>query len=71
SYSLSNNAGGLFTIDPSSGIVTVVAALDYETTSRHTITVVATSTDGSTSNQSYIISLTDDKSEFTATAITE
>ncbi|WP_050979873.1 cadherin repeat domain-containing protein, partial [Enterovibrio norvegicus] len=66
SYSLSNTAGGLFTIDPSSGIVTVAAALDYETATSHTITVVATSTDGSTSNQSYIISLTDDKSEFTA-----
>ncbi len=58
-YSLSNNAGGLFTIDSNTGVVTVNAALDAETAISHTITVVATSTDTSTSTQSYTISVTD------------
>ncbi|WP_028023252.1 cadherin domain-containing protein [Enterovibrio calviensis] len=71
SYTLSDNAGGLFAIDPTTGVVTVASALDYETATQHNITVVATSTDGSTSNQTYTVTLSDDNSEFTATAITD
>ncbi|WP_039731862.1 cadherin repeat domain-containing protein, partial [Enterovibrio norvegicus] len=46
-FTLTDNAGGLFTIDPDSGKVTVAGALDYETATSHNITVQATSTDGS------------------------
>ena len=42
-YSLSDNAGGRFSIDSDTGIVTVLdgSLLDYETNTSHTITVVA------------------------------
>ncbi|WP_108326791.1 cadherin domain-containing protein [Limnohabitans sp. MMS-10A-192] len=46
-YSLSDDAGGLFAIDENTGVVTVLGALDYETAQSHDITVVATSADGS------------------------
>ncbi|MEZ9526521.1 beta strand repeat-containing protein [Enterovibrio norvegicus] len=71
SYSLSDNAGGLFAIDAVTGVVTVASALDYETATNHNITVVATSTDGTTSNQTYNIALTDDTSEFSASALAD
>jgi hypothetical protein len=41
-YRLTDNAGGLFAIDAQTGVVTVAKALDFETASSHTITVVAT-----------------------------
>ncbi|MDA9190553.1 cadherin domain-containing protein, partial [Alphaproteobacteria bacterium] len=47
SYALTNDAGGLFTIDSTSGVVSLAGQLDYETATSHTITVEATSTDGS------------------------
>ena len=73
SYSLSSNPGGLFQIDPATGVVTVApgATIDYETATSHTIEVTATSTDGSTSAQSFTIGVTDDTSEFTVTAVTD
>ena len=60
-YSLSDDAGGRFAIDANSGVVTVAdsSLLDYETATSHTVTVVATSTDGSTSSESFTIDLTD------------
>lgn len=59
SYSLSNNAGGRFAIDASTGVVTVAdgTRLDFEAAASHAITVLATSTDGSTSSQSFTITL--------------
>ena len=65
SYSLASDHGGAFTIDASTGVVTIAdnSLLDYETDAAPTVTVVATSTDGSTSNQSFTINLTDDTSE--------
>ncbi|KXF81119.1 cadherin domain-containing protein [Enterovibrio coralii] len=71
SYSLSDDAGGLFQIDSTTGEVTVAAALDYETATSHNITVVATSTDGTTTNQTVTINITDDTSEFSATTVTD
>ena len=50
-YSLSDDAGGLFTIDANTGVVKVAGALDAETATSHNITVVATSEDGSTSKR--------------------
>ncbi|WP_189688244.1 cadherin domain-containing protein, partial [Pseudorhodoferax aquiterrae] len=60
-YSLSNSAGGRFTIDASTGVVTVAngSLLDYEVATSHQITVVATSSDGSTSSANFTISLSD------------
>jgi len=49
SYQLLDDAGGLFTIDSDSGVVTVAGKLDYETKTSHQINVGATSSDGSTS----------------------
>ena len=60
-YSLSNDAGGRFAIDANTGVVTVAEGtlLDYETATSHTIEVTATSSDDSTSTQSYTVNLTD------------
>ncbi|RRS05326.1 cadherin repeat domain-containing protein [Aquabacterium soli] len=60
-YSLSQDAGGRFSIDAATGVVRVLngALLDHESTSSHTITVLATSSDGSTSSQSFVINLLD------------
>ncbi len=46
-FSLLDDAGGLFSIDSSTGIVTVSGELDYETATSHTISVLADSSDGS------------------------
>nr|WP_157828345.1 cadherin repeat domain-containing protein [Enterovibrio nigricans] len=54
-YTLTDNAGGMFAINATTGVVTVNGNLDYETATQHTIVVQASSTDGSTSNQSFVI----------------
>jgi hypothetical protein len=59
-YSLSDDAGGLFAIDANTGVVTVAGALDYETATGHTIEVTATSADGSTSTENFTIGVTDE-----------
>ncbi|MCR6735143.1 MAG: cadherin domain-containing protein [Afipia sp.] len=60
-YSLTNNAGGRFAIDSSTGIVTVAngALLDFETTTSHTITVKAADPSGLFSTQNFTIGVTD------------
>jgi ELWxxDGT repeat protein len=67
-YSLDDDAGGRFAIHPVSGVVTVANGLllDFETTTAHTIVVRATGSDGSSSTQSFVISVTNvpDGSEF-------
>ncbi|MBB6521888.1 cadherin repeat domain-containing protein [Pseudoteredinibacter isoporae] len=59
SYELVDDADGLFTIDPTTGLVTLAGELDYETAEHHEITVRATSSDGSSSEASYIIPVGD------------
>ena len=54
-YSLDDTAGGRFAIDSNTGVVTVNAALDYETATSHAVTVRATSSDGSFYTQSFTI----------------
>jgi Ca2+-binding RTX toxin-like protein len=51
-YSLSNDAAGRFAIDPVTGVVTLAkaGALDHQTSPIHKITVLATSSDGSTNS---------------------
>ena len=72
-YSLTDDAGGRFAIDTNTGVITVAdpLLLDYETTTNHTVTVQATSTDGSTSNAAFIINLSDDTGEFAVTAVSD
>ncbi|NNK94476.1 MAG: tandem-95 repeat protein, partial [Desulfobacterales bacterium] len=58
-YSLTDDAGGLFAIDSISGTITVANPLDFETATNHSVTVQATSSDSSTSSQAFIITITD------------
>jgi hypothetical protein len=58
-YSLSDDAGGLFTIDANTGVITGANALDYDTATSHSIIVLATSSDGSTSSTAFTITVTD------------
>ena len=61
SYSLTNNAGNRFQINANSGVITVATAalLDFETATSHDVTVLASSTDGSTSTATFTIAVTD------------
>ena len=72
-YSLTDDAGGRFTIDANTGVVTVAdsSLLDYETATSHSVTVQATSSDGSTSTETFAINLTDDTSEASVGAVTD
>jgi VCBS repeat-containing protein len=72
-YSLTDNAGGRFAIDTNTGVVTVAdtSLLDFETATSHTVTVQATSTDGSTSTETFTINLTDDTSEAAVGPVTD
>ena len=56
-YELTDDAGGLFAINPTTGAVTVAGALDYETATSYDA-VKATSTDGDTNTQNFTISVT-------------
>ena len=58
-YTLSDDAGGLFAIDANSGVVTVVGALDAESAQSHNIEVTATSSAGSASTQTVTIGVND------------
>ena len=40
SYTLSDDAGGLFTIDSETGVVTLAGQLDYENETSHSVTVL-------------------------------
>jgi hypothetical protein len=58
-YSLIDDAGGRFEIDPDSGVVTVAepGLIDYEASQSHTIKVLASSSDGSSSTLSITIQI--------------
>ncbi|MCP9779012.1 type VI secretion system tube protein Hcp, partial [Cyanobium sp. Tous-M-B4] len=56
-YSLTNSAGGLFSID-ANGVVKVAAALDFEAANSHSITVKAVSSDGSENTETFSIAVT-------------
>ncbi len=70
SYSLDDDAGGLFTINTTTGVVTLKAAIDAEAFTSHNIIVRAFSADTSSVTQSYTISVTD-VSEFDVSAISD
>ncbi len=58
-YTLDDDAGGRFAIDSVTGVVTVNAALDFETAASHSIVVRATSADGSSATQGFTIGVVD------------
>ena len=58
-YSLDDDAGGLFAINSSTGEVTVAGSIDREAAASHNITVRATSSDTSFSTQSFTIAIND------------
>ncbi|MCK7611360.1 cadherin domain-containing protein, partial [Roseibium sediminicola] len=58
-YSLLDDAGGLFSIDPETGIVTVAGALDAEAAGNHQIVVLATASDGETQTETFTITVRD------------
>ena len=67
-YTLTNNDGGRFAIDATTGIVTVAGAIDRETDgATRSITIRATSSDGSFIDQAFSISIVD-ADEFDVTA---
>jgi len=53
------NDAGLFAIDPSTGQITVVGALDYETATSHTLAVTVTDDQGATKGTFVTINVTD------------
>jgi len=59
SYTLTNDAGGLFSIDSTTGIVSLIGGVDAEASQTHTITVQATSTDSSSTQTDFVIAVTD------------
>ncbi len=69
-YTLDDSAGGLFTIDSATGVVTVAGALDAEATTSHNITVRATSDDGSFSTQGFTVNV-NDLDEFDVGVVTD
>ncbi|WP_422444716.1 LamG-like jellyroll fold domain-containing protein [Endozoicomonas sp. ALB091] len=58
-FSLANNAGGLFTIDAATGEISLAGTLDYETATSHQLTVRATNSSGGFIEQPYVVSVTD------------
>ncbi len=71
SYTLVDNDGGRFAIDATTGVVTVSGAIDRENDGPvRTITVRATSTDGSYSDQNFSITI-NDVDEFNVGAVSD
>lgn len=64
-YSLTNNAGGRFTINSSTGEITVAdgSLLDYETATSHDITVRITDGGSNTYDETFTIGLNDEREE--------
>ena len=58
-YDLTNDAGGLFTIDAATGEITTAAALDHEAAASHSIVVTVTDGGGSSASRSYTINVAD------------
>ncbi|MEO1534314.1 MAG: cadherin domain-containing protein [Planctomycetota bacterium] len=58
-YSLADDAGGLFAIDAETGAITTTGDLDFESGSSHTLRVVATDSGGLTSEGELTVSVAD------------
>lgn len=70
SYKLIETAGGRFALDAVTGVITVAGALDFEKAKKHSVTVLSTSSDGSTSQLDFVIDVTD-FSDFSIGAVTD
>jgi Ca2+-binding RTX toxin-like protein len=68
-YSLTDDAGGRFGINSTTGLVTVAngSAIDFEVTTAHNITVKATSADGSFTKQTFTINVNNVSESFSVT----
>ncbi len=69
-YSLDNNAGGRFTIDANTGVVTVNGAIDREAAASITLPSERPRTDTSFSTQTFHINI-GDEDEFNVGAVTD
>ena len=69
-YSLTDNAGGRFSIDAASGVVRVAGAIDRETAASHSIVVLATSSDGSSRTRAFTVAVSD-SDEFDTSALAD
>ncbi len=58
-YSLTDDAGGRFTIDSGTGFVKVIGAIDRETAASLSVTVQASSTDGSVASHTFTLTVLD------------
>ena len=58
-FSLIDDAGGRFAIDPNTGIVSVASVLDFESASSHQLEVRVTDANGEFSDQLYVVSVSD------------
>lgn len=56
-YSLADSAEGTFTIDEISGVISLSSSVDYESINQYTVTAVATSSDGSSTNTAFIVNV--------------
>ena len=70
-YSLTNDAGGLFAINKQFRCGERNASLDYETSQQHTITVQALSTDQSTQSSDFTIDILDNADEHDVSGLTD
>jgi VCBS repeat-containing protein len=63
-YTLSDDAGGRFAIDPDSGVIAVAdgALIDHDVASQHSIVVTVTDADGLSADASYLIEVKADNS---------
>ena len=59
SYAITTNSANLFAINPTSGVIVLSGDLDYESSSSHSITVTATTTDGVSATQQFTINVAD------------
>ena len=58
-YSLMDDAGGLFSIDAASGVISVAGTLDYETAAQHSVVVRATDQGGLSSTATMTVDVED------------
>ncbi|WP_315981326.1 cadherin repeat domain-containing protein [Aliamphritea spongicola] len=58
-YSLMDDAGGRFAIDSESGEITVAGELDFEAASSHTVKILATGSNGTSSEENFTIAVND------------
>ncbi len=69
-FAAGGNPGGLFGIDPKTGVITLAGELDYEKATSHEVKVVAKSSDGSFTESVFTIQVTD-VNEFKVSAVTD